>query len=236
MANVSYALVEAGMRVLAIDLDPQGALASILGLQEEALPTPKVFLQSLSPDQVVRSTNFQNLFLIPGPSPEMEIESGMDELAPNHILDWIGAHGIRDQYDYVFFDLPASFGPVVEAALAASDCVLVIKEADALSFRLLPHELTFLKKIRQQYNPFLRLIGILVNKFDARDDLMNDVWNALRDQYGEVLIESSIPWDTHVMEAAAVGKPVIVYERISSGARAFLKAVQEIGQREIRKS
>lgn len=236
VVNLAYALAEAGVRVLVVDLDPQGALAPSLGLQDAHTDTYSIFLQNIPPDQVVQKTSFDRLELIPGPSPEKEIEGQLKELAPNHILDWFGAHKIAAQYDYVFFDLPPTFGPIAEAALAASDHVLLVKEPDPLSFRILPQELAFLKKIQQQYNPFLRLIGLLLNKFDPRDTLMNDIHEALMNQYGEILIRTLIPRDAHIMEAMAVGKPVILYERLSGGARAFLKAAQELEQRELRRS
>jgi chromosome partitioning protein len=89
-------------------------------------------------------------------------------------------------------------------------------------------------RIRQTANPHLRIAGLLRTMFDPRNNLANDVSNQLISHFGDRVFETMIPRNVRLAEAPSHGLPVLLYDKASRGALAYLSLAGELLRRERR--
>ena len=80
-------------------------------------------------------------------------------------------------------------------------------------------------------NPRLELLGVVMTMFDGRTNLSNQVVSEVRQHFGERVFETVIPRSTRLAEAPSFGKPIIYYDKYSSGAAAYEVFAQEFLKR-----
>lgn len=229
--NLAACVAAVGKRVLLFDLDPQANATSGVGLEkEEGASAYRVLLGEGSLTDKIRKTVFDRLSVIPS---EMDLCGADIELAraDNHLLRVAQAlQPVLDggQFDVVLIDCPPSLGVLTLNAFAAADGLLVPLQCEYYSLEGISMINRILGQLqRNGINPRLEILGVVMTMYDGRTNLAAQVVSEVREYFGERVFETMIPRSTRLAEAPSFGKPIIHYDKYSSGAAAYELLAQE---------
>jgi chromosome partitioning protein len=229
--NLAACVAAVGKRVLLFDLDPQANATSGVGLEkEEGASAYRVLLGEGNLADKIRKTPFDRLSVIPS---EMDLCGADIELAraENHLLRV--AHALRpvldsQQFDVVLIDCPPSLGVLTLNAFSAADGLLVPLQCEYYSLEGISMIHRILGQLQGNgINPRLEILGVLMTMYDGRTKLAAQVVDEVREHFGERVFETMIPRSTRLAEAPSFGKPIIHYDKYSSGAAAYELLAQE---------
>lgn len=231
--NLAAALVETGLRVLVVDLDPQGNASTGLGIEasDRGLTTYDLLVDDAPLTEVIRQTEIEDLCIIPA---TVDLSSADIELFANEKRSFLLHDALRqtamDEYDwdYVLIDCPPSLNLLTVNAMVASHSVLVPLQSEFFALEGVTQLLLTIREIRQSANPDLRIEGIVLTMFDRRNNLSQQVEQDARDNLGELVFETKIPRNVRVSEAPSFALPVLNYDTNSLGARAYRALAEEI--------
>ncbi|MFQ5896042.1 MAG: ParA family protein [Nitrospinota bacterium] len=238
--NLAAALAVAERRVLLVDLDPQANAGSGLGVRggEPLLYRALVGLDG-SPGAEgeertleVRHTELPSLHLLPSHRDLVGAELELASLAGRERRLAGLLAPFRSRYDYILIDCPPSLGLLTLSALAAADGLLVPLQAEYYALEGLNALLSTLRRVQEGVNPGLVLAGVLITMHDARTNLCRQAEAELRAHFGSRVFDVVIPRNVRLGEAPSHGKPAILYDIASPGARAYLALARELLARE----
>ena len=231
--NLSTCLAMNGYRVLVIDLDPQGNCSSSFGVDKETLELHAyhLLLGQASIDQVCTATEVEGLDLIPtnmnlaGAEIELVTEMGREGRLAEALVD------LHDEYDLIFVDCPPSLGLITLNALTAADALFVPLQCEYFALEGVSQLLRTLELVKARINPKIELLGVLLTMFDRRNKLSFSVQEEVQAYFGDLVFETVIPRNVRLSESPSHGKPISLYDRRSSGAKAYQALAQELGAR-----
>lgn len=137
----------------------------------------------------------------------------------------------RDEYDYILIDCPPSLGLLTLNALAASDSVLIPVQCEYFALEGLGQLLNTINIVKQHFNKELSIEGVLLTMFDTRLRLSHQVAEEVRKYFGEKVFKTIIHRNVRISEAPSYGKPIILYDAISSGSRNYMSLASELLER-----
>ncbi len=228
--NLAACLAAAEKRTLLIDLDPQANAGSGLGIKlEDSLDSIYGLLISKKEFQhVVRGTDVPYLDLIPSHIDLIGAEIELINTLARETQLRRALETVRTQYDYVLMDCPPSLGLLTLNALTASDSVLIPIQCEYYALEGLGQLLNTIRLVQRHLNPALFIEGVLLTMFDGRLNLSKQVEQEARDYFQSKVYKISIPRNVRLSEAPSFGKPVILYDIMSRGARSYLDLAQEM--------
>jgi chromosome partitioning protein len=233
--NLGCALAEEGLRVLIIDLDPQGNATSSFGLQEldgESLYEPLLGMAAIA-DKVV-PTRVERVFLVPA---DLDLAGAEVEIArlDNHLTrlaETLAPLRTDDTFDFVLLDCPPSLGILMTNALAAADELLTPIQCEFFALEGLVKIVRIIEQVRESgANERLEIGGIVMTMFDSRTKLSAQVVADVREHFGERVYETVIPRTVRLSEAPSFGKSVLEHDPNGTGARAYRALALEFIQR-----
>ena len=230
--NLAACLAAMGRRVLLFDLDPQANATSGVGLEKtEGASAYRALLGDGGLLEKIQNTAYERLEIIPS---EVDLCGADIELArsENYLHRVAGALQPvlqSERFDVVFVDCPPSLGILTLNAFAAADALLVPLQCEYYALE----GISMLNRIMAQLhgngvNPRLELLGVVMTMFDSRTKLCQQVVSEVREHFGERVFETMIPRSTRLAEAPSFGKPIIHYDKYSSGAAAYELLAQEV--------
>ena len=235
--NLAAALALHGVRVLVIDLDPQGNASTALGVDHH-LGTPSVYealLDEISlAEAAVPSTASPDLLCVPATidlaGAEIELVS---MVAREHRLKQALVPEVLDELnvDYVFVDCPPSLGLLTVNALVATDEVLIPIQCEYYALEGLGQLLSNIDLVRSHLNTELHVSTILLTMYDGRTKLADQVTNEVRSHFGPTVLRTVIPRSVKVSEAPGYSQTVLAYDPGSRGAMSSVDAAREIADR-----
>ena len=235
--NMASALSRQGMRVLVIDLDPQGNASTALGAEHTSGTTSsyEVLIGEATPEEALQAhANNENLYCIPATidlaGAEIELVSMVRREYRLHDAIRRGFLEEHD-FDYVFIDCPPSLGLLTINAMTAVDEVMIPIQCEYYALEGVGQLLGNIGMIREPLNHTLHISAIVLTMYDARTRLAADVAGEVRNQFGEVVLRNVIPRSVKVSEAPGYGQTVIDYDPLSSGALAYYDAARELATR-----
>jgi len=231
--NLGAALAELGKRVLIIDLDPQGNASTGLGIEVEDrnLTTYDLLLGDVSLNDVIYPTDQIGLFIVPS---TVDLSSADMELVSNEKRSFLLHDALRQpamtdfQFDYILIDCPPSLNLMTVNAMVASDSVLIPLQSEFFALEGLSQLMLTIREVRSSANTSLRIEGIVLTMYDARNNLSQQVEQDARDNLGELVFQTIIPRNVRVSEAPSFAMPVISYDSASKGARAYRALAKEL--------
>jgi len=230
--NVAACIAAMGRRVLLFDLDPQANATSGLGVEKvEGASAYRVLLGEGGLLEKIKPTAYERLEIIPS---EVDLCGADVELArsENHLQRVAEAlRPVREsaRFDLILVDCPPSLGILTLNAFAAADGVLVPLQCEYYALEGISMMNRVLSQLREAgVNPNLEIIGVVMTMFDARTKLSNEVVAEVRSLLNERVFETVIPRSTKLAEAPSFGKPIIDYDKYSSGAAAYEVLAQEL--------
>ena len=238
--NIAAALAMGGLKVVVIDLDPQGNACTALGIDRENLEGMyEVLVNDLPLMEVVQKVaGFPHLECAPADvslaGAEINMVSfvsreGRLKLALDKFLTQRETQGSR--IDYVIIDCPPSLGLLTVNALTSAEEVLVPIQCEYYSLEGLTLLLKTLEQVKQMLNQRVRISTIVLTMFDSRTRLANDVANSVRQHFPNELIDIPIPRAVRVSEAPSFNQTVMTYDASSPGAIAYMGVAREIARR-----
>ena len=221
VASLGAAFVDAGQRVLLVDLDPQGCLTFSLGTEPDKLPVSvhEVLLGEVEPSAALVGTP-EGMTLLPanidlaGAEAMLLMRAGR-EYALKRALD-----KIDDEFDVVIIDCPPSLGVLTLNGLTAADQVIVPLQCETLAHRGVGQFLRTIADVQQITNPALELLGALPTLYDARTTHSRDVLFDVADRYALAVLAPPIPRTVRFAEASASGSSALS-GRKNKGATAY---------------
>lgn len=232
--NLAASLAAAEQRVLLVDGDPQGNATSGIGLSRDdfRLTTYDVLLDpSVARDAILPEVQFRYLSVLPATpdlaGAEVELVGKEDrELSMRRGLAYVA-----DDFDFILIDCPPSLGLITLNMLAAADAVLIPLQCEYYALEGLSQLLNTVSLVQQGVNPSLGIDGVVLTMYDARLNLSRQVADDAREYFGTKVFKNVVPRNVRLAEAPSFGKPIIVYDMLSVGAKAYLGVAQELIER-----
>jgi chromosome partitioning protein len=232
--NLAVALSMHGLRVLVVDLDPQGNASTGLGV-EHSTGTPSIYESLVDgmplEEAAVPVEQAPNLWCVPATidlaGAEIELVS---VVAREHRLRRaIAAYGT--EVDYILVDCPPSLGLLTVNALVAGDEVLIPIQCEYYALEGLGQLLSNIDLIKSHLNGGLQVSTILLTMYDGRTKLADQVAQEVRNHFGDLVLDVVIPRSVRVSEAPGYGQSVMTYDPGSRGALTYFEAARELAER-----
>jgi len=230
--NLAASLAMAERKVLVVDFDPQGNASSALGVNKDRVKngenTYRVLIGQKKMSSIVQPTEMDHLFLAPTDTDlsgaEIELASAFarEQKLKNALAE------VVNDYDYILIDSPPSLGLLTINALTASDSFLVPLQCEFFSLEGLSQLLHTVGLIKQSLNPRLEHEGILLTMYDGRNKLSGEVEQEVRNHFGNLVFETTIPRNVKLSECTSFGKPILLYDIDSKGCSAYLNMAKEL--------
>ena len=235
--NLAAGLARNGLKILVVDLDPQGNASTALGVEhrEGTVSSYELLLGACTPEQVIqRSTANGNLFCIPATIDlaAVEIELVSKVRREYRLRDALSPDFIKEAgFDYVFVDCPPSLGLLTTNALNAVEEVLIPIQCEYYALEGVNQLLKYITMVQHQLNPQLHISAILLTMFDGRTKLAEEVSADVRNTFGALVLRNRIPRSVKVSEAPGFGQTVLDYDPGSRGSMAYMDAAKELANR-----
>ena len=228
--NLSAALAEKGKKVLMIDLDPQGNASSGLGVNKDELEQSiyQLMIGTNSFDECVQKNVLENLDVLPANVnlAGVEIET-LDMDDRNYILSK-EIDKVKDRYDYILIDCPPSLNSLTINSMTTADSVLVPIQCEFYALEGLSQLIYTIDLVKDRLNPNLKMDGVVFTMYDARTNLSLQVIENVRENLNQKIYNTIIPRSVRLAEAPSYGLPINIYDRKSTGAKAYRALAEEI--------
>ncbi|MGI8760919.1 MAG: ParA family protein [Jatrophihabitantaceae bacterium] len=235
--NLAAALALHGLRVLVVDLDPQGNASTALGI-EHPVGTGSIYdvlLGARPLAEVAVAAQFApSLRCVPA---TLDLAGADIELASQVAREYRLQRAVTaflaqpDPPDYLIIDCPPSLGLLTLNALVAAREVLIPIQCEYYALEGLAQLLNTVELVTSHLNPALEVTTVLLTMYDSRTRLADQVAEEVRRHFGELVLTPVIPRNVRVSEAPGFGQTVLTYDPGSRGAVGYLQAAHEIAQR-----
>jgi len=236
--NIAAALASKGLRVLVIDLDPQGNASTALNIPHDVsvVGTYEVLMGQIELEQAVQiSSEMLGLYCVPATinlsGLELEIASAVAREYRLRSAIQRYLETTMSPPDYIFIDCPPSLGLLTINAWAAAKEILVPIQCEYYALEGVSQLLQVIEMVKRQLNPNLELSTVLLTMYDARTRLAEEVVADVRQNFPSITLNAVIPRAVRVSEAPSQSRTVITHDRRSTGAIAYLEAAIEIANR-----
>lgn len=232
--NLAASLARMNKRVLLVDLDPQGNATMGSGIDKNGISTGvyDVLLGEASAEEARARNPEVGFDVLPGNADTtaaevelMKAESGETRL--KQALEPLAA-----RYDYILIDCPPSLNMLTLNALVAAEGVFIPMQCEYYALEGLSALSQTISAITSSVNPRLGIKGIVRTMYDPRNRLTEEVSDQLKAHFGQAVFRTVIPRNVRLAEAPSFGLPVIVYDKNSSGALAYIALAGELLRRE----
>src|ERR687890_423545 len=232
--NLAAALAIAERRTLLLDADPQGNATSGVGIAKETVELS--LYESLvegrpAPDSILSIGALPFLSVLPATQDlvgaELQlVERENREAMLRHVLDQL-----QDSYDYIVVDCPPSLGLLTLNVLAAANAVLIPIQCEYYGLEGISQLLNTVRLVQQNFNPVLAISGVLLTMYDSRLNLCRQVAEDAKEYFGGKMFITAIPRNVRLAEAPSFGKPILLYDVQSVGAKSYIAVAQELLRR-----
>ncbi|MDH4130435.1 MAG: AAA family ATPase [Gemmatimonadota bacterium] len=232
--NLAASLAISERRTLLIDADPQGNATSGVGLRREALRLSlyDVLIEGRSAgDVVLNDPALPFLDVLPATQDLVGAELELVDRPDRERILRQALEGIRDRYEYVLIDCPPSLGLITLNVLTAADGVLIPIQCEYYALEGISQLLNTVNLVQQNFNPKLAIDGVLLTMYDSRINLCRQVAADAKEYFGSRMFAAVIPRNVRLAEAPSFGKPILLYDIQSAGAKSYIAVAQDLMRR-----
>ncbi|MGE0352878.1 MAG: ParA family protein [Gemmatimonadales bacterium] len=232
--NLAAALAIAERRTLLVDADPQGNATSGVGIMRDQIRLslydslidgrrladiimPHAHLPSLHVAPATQDLVGAELELVERPEREMALRHALEDVAGN--------------YEFILIDCPPSLGLITLNVLTAAQGVIIPIQCEYYALEGISQLLNTIKLVQQNFNPSLAIDGVLLTMYDSRLNLSRQVAQDAKEYFDQRMFRTVIPRNIRLAEAPSFGKPILLYDIQSIGAKSYLAVGQELLRR-----
>jgi chromosome partitioning protein len=228
--NLAASLAVADKKTLLVDCDPQANATTGLGIDKNSLEQTLYhgLIGQASVNSIVIDSEIALLKIIPsrveliGFDIEM-LNTKEREMTLKKLLSQLDGG-----FDYVIIDCPPSLSLLTVNAMAAADALLIPLQCEFYALEGLSQLLQTIKHIKHSLNPSLNIAGILLTMFDQRTNLSHQVAENAKKYFKHLVFKTIVPRNVRLSEAPSFGKPILLYDGASNGARSYRQLAEEI--------
>jgi chromosome partitioning protein len=231
--NLCAAVAASGCKVLLVDIDPQSNATSGLGFSTNTMEGSvyELLIGARNPKECITQTEVNNLYVVKSNINLVGIEIEIVSMPEREFVLKKRLDEIKEHFDFIFIDCPPSLSLITINALVASDSVLIPVQSEYYALEGLTLLLNTVKMIKSRLNPSIEIEGYLLTMFDARLRLSNQVASELEKYFQDKLYHVRIMRNVKISESPSYGKPVVVYDPLSMGARNYTELANEFLKR-----
>ena len=228
--NLAACLAEAGQKVLAIDMDPQGNMTSGLGVDKDAIENTvyELLLGESSAEDCLKKEVIENLSVI---GSNINLSAAEIELIGEEEKEYIlqkAIAPIRDNYDFIIIDCPPSLSMLTINSMCLADTVLVPIQCEYYSLEGLTQLIHTINLVQDRLNPSLEMEGVVFTMYDARTNLSLQVVENVKNNLNQTIYKTIIPRNVRLAEAPSYGMPINLYDTKSAGAESYRLLAEEV--------
>ena len=229
--NLSSSLAAAEKKTLLIDIDPQANSSSGLSINNQSPSVYEVLIGVEEINKVILNSYMPFLDVLPSNINLVGAEIEMVDMPNRESLLGQAISKLQNNYDYVIIDCPPSLGLLTLNSLSASNSVLIPVQCEYFALEGLGQLLNTINIVKQHFNKDLSIEGVLLTMFDVRLRLSQQVAEEVRKYFGEKVFKTIIHRNVRISEAPSYGKPVILYDAVSTGSQNYIALASEILER-----
>ena len=228
--NLAACLAEAGQKVLAIDMDPQGNMTSGLGVDKDAIENTvyELLLGKSSVEDCLQKEVIENLSVI---GSNINLSAAEIELIGEEEKEYIlqkAIAPIRDNYDFIIIDCPPSLSMLTINSMCLADTVLVPIQCEYYALEGLTQLIHTINLVQERLNPSLEMEGVVFTMYDARTNLSLQVVENVKNNLNQTIYKTIIPRNVRLAEAPSYGMPINLYDTKSAGAESYRLLAEEV--------
>ena len=231
--NLGATLAELDLRVLVVDLDPQGNASTGLGLDSRTVDVSMydVLLHDQPMEDCIEPTSVKGLFVAPS---NLDLAGAEIELVPAFSREQRlkrAIDSVVDRFDYVLIDCPPSLGLLTVNAFAAASEVLVPIQCEYYALEGLGQLIRNIDQVQRNLHPDLKLGNLVLTMYDGRTRLSDEVASQVREHFGDKVCRNVIPRSVRLSEAPSYGMPITLFDTSSRAAVAYRELAREVHER-----
>lgn len=228
--NLSACLAEKGMRVLTVDIDPQGNTSSGLGIDKNNIENSiyQMIIGECSLDECRIKGIYKNLDLLPSNVNLAGAEIELIGVEQREYLLKEALDKVRDEYDFIIIDCPPSLSTLTVNAMTAADTVLVPIQCEFYALEGLSQLIYTINLVKKRLNTTLNIEGVVFTMFDARTNLSLEVVENVKQNLKQNIYKTIIPRNVRLAEAPSHGLPINIYDAKSAGADGYRQLADEV--------
>ena len=237
--NLAAGLSMKEKKVLVIDLDPQGNATTGLGLSNTENSENTIYSVlngNKKISEVIQKTKFEKLNLVSSnvDLSGLEVETAGDSRRAFKLKDELALilNDSEASYDYILIDCPPSLSLLTIMALVASDALVVPLQTEFFALEGLTQLMKTIERIKSNLNPSLEIRGILLTMYDKRNKLSSQVEAEARNYFKDKVYNIAVPRNVRLSEAPSHGVPVLIYDKICPGSKAYFRFTEEFLKQE----
>jgi len=232
--NLAAGLSMREKKVLVIDLDPQGNATTGLGLSNTENSENTIYSVlngNKKISEVIQKTKFEKLNLVSSnvDLSGLEVETAGDSRRAFKLKDELALilNDSETSYDYILIDCPPSLSLLTIMALVASDALVVPLQTEFFALEGLTQLMKTIERIKSNLNPSLEIRGILLTMYDKRNKLSSQVEAEARNYFKDKVYNIAVPRNVRLSEAPSHGVPVLIYDKLCPGSKAYFRFTEE---------
>lgn len=228
--NLASCLAAAEMRTLLVDMDPQANSTSGIGLVKNNIETSiyDVLIGDKNIHNTIVTTDMTHLKVLPSSmalvGAEVELVNMMSrEFKLKKVLQ-----PVEDDFDFIVIDCPPSLGLLTINVLTAADSVIIPIQCEYFALEGLGQLMNTINLVKDNLNRELKIEGVLLTMFDGRLNLSRQVSEEVRKHFDQKVYNTVIARNVRLSEAPSFGKPIILYDIMSTGAENYMSFTREV--------
>lgn len=228
--NLAAALAAAEKRTLLIDLDAQGNATTGMGLDKHNIEYSiyDALIKDANVVSIIQETDLPYLKMVPSNPALVGAEIELVGVVSRETRLKFYLDSIKKDFDYIIMDCPPSLGLITLNALSAASSVLVPVQCEYYAMEGIADLHRTITLVKSRINPDLKVRGIVLTMFDARNNLSHQVQKEIRNHFKEAVFEVVIPRNVRLSEAPSYGKPILLYDISSRGSVSYFELAKEV--------
>ena len=231
--NLTACLAAAERKTLLIDIDPQANATSGIGLDKNKIKKTiyEVLLEEFPLSEIILKSELAYLEVAPSHNRLVGAEVELVNAIGRERRLTIALAPLRNSYDFILVDCPPSLGLLTVNTLTAADSVLIPIQCEYYALEGLGQLLNTVRLIQKHLNPGLAIEGVLLTMYDSRLNLSKQVAEEARKFFTDKVYQTIISRNVRLSESPSFGKPIILYDILSTGAENYIALAKEFLER-----
>lgn len=228
--NLAACLAEAGKRILAVDMDPQGNMTSGMGIEKQEVEETvyDIMIGNCDTTAAILKNVLDNLDVLPTNIDLSAAEIELISLADKEYIMREAIKAVKDEYDYIIIDCPPSLSMLTINAMTTADSVIVPIQCEYYALEGLSQLIHTVDLVKDRLNEQLSIEGVVFTMYDARTNLSLQVVENVKENLEQSVFKTIIPRNIRLAEAPSYGMPINLYDTKSAGAESYRKLAAEV--------